>query len=506
LENNQDPLDNILKPVLRKVEGLFTVDNGISILRLLGVDLEISSDSDIKETTFEMFSDTTCSETPGTLGYSVSSGEEVFHSEFDATTHTVAVGASGFGKTTLAKNFMEMDLNNGVPFVFKDPKTSLENIMDFRFLAKKFNRNCHIIAEGPERTTVFDIFHNLNPTQVTILIIRSINWSNEYYQGESTKALNNVARSLKESDAVLSFKNLHLGLSHMYPDNGDIGSLTTFLEVLIHSELGKLFAVTEKNRGVNLNSIRENGECCYFGLSVMGYGSISKKVGRILTGVFLQHCHAISLSGFLGKDPLKFPLSIHEDEHGSTVIYDSVELLNKARSSGVQIYSYTQSLADYDQLSETVKKQIVENSLNIFIQKQACPDEVRYLADLINTIDDEKYTKVIKDEVVQDIGSVRESKKYVVHPCLIPKLRKGQAIWVSHNPKRVEILNIRQVHGAPNIWAESIKEEKYLSPLRKSEPKKVDIRAEFDKETTKAGAKSEPNKKEVDPYSFGENL
>ena len=437
--------DSLIDFLMLEIESFFTLKKMNSLLESIGITFEEADDETFIETTIDMLNSRETTHEEGTLGYSVSSDKEVFHSEFDAGKHTAVVGASGFGKTTLAFNFIERDLKSGIPFIFKDPKTSVENIDLLISLSRRFDRNCYIIAESSKTTLKFDVFHNLNATQVTMLIVRSINWSNEYYQNESTSALYKASVHLIENEIKVTFRFLYSALKALFPDSDTISSLVTFLEILIDSELGKLFDVNEEEPGVSLMQIRTEGSCCYFGLSIQGYGTLSKRVGKIITGVFLQHSHHVSLHRFKGVDPRLNPISIHEDEHGSTITFDSVELLNKARSSGIQIYSYTQTFADYESLSKEVKKQVLENSNNLFIQKQSCPDEVRYLADFINTIDDEKHTKVVMEEVVQEMGSVRDAKKYIVHPNLFPKLRNGQAIWVSHDPKRLEIINIREI-------------------------------------------------------------
>jgi hypothetical protein len=105
-------------------------------------------------------------------------------------------------------------------------------------------------------------------------------------------------------------------------------------------------------------------------------------------------------------------------------------------------------MADLETLSEPLKRQIFENCNNIFIQKQISNQDAQFLSKAIGTYYTTKKTHMISEGEVEYRGSIRESQEYICHPNRLAEIRIGQCILLRHNPKDIDLINIRM---APSL-------------------------------------------------------
>jgi type IV secretory pathway TraG/TraD family ATPase VirD4 len=395
---------------------------------------------------------------PQDLGFSVGKGKPLKLIHLDTKRHGLIIGASGWGKSNLIRILQENDLSLNRPLIFFDPKGSLSSIEEFISLCKKYQRKYYLFSEFHSDTNFFNPLKSLDPTQCVALIMRSFVWSEPFYQAISEFALNDAISYLHDKKIPVTLKNIYAYL-HERDDNKNIQGLLANLSCIIHSTFGKLFegpdAITK-----TIEDIRSEKACLYIGLSTQGYGDLAKSIGKIFLSELMAHSYNVGIrqnSEIFSKEN---PISVYFDELGSIIVPDFIDLLNKCRSSGIEITSAVQCMADLETLSEPLKRQIFENCNNIFIQKQISNQDAQFLSKAIGTYHTTKKTHMILEGEIEDRGSIRESQEYICHPNRLSEIRIGQCILLRHNPKDVDLINIRM---APTL---KINEKSQSNPTK----------------------------------------
>ncbi|OUS00316.1 hypothetical protein A9Q84_00250 [Halobacteriovorax marinus] len=406
----------------------------------------LSNNDGVKSLSLDNINDSTQSINSLALGYSTSQKKDLLFSDIDTGRHNLVVGASGFGKTTISENFIENDLRNHISVISFDPKGSTESIITLNSLCEFYGRKMYVFSEHYHTGDKFNLFKGLDTTQAVALIMRSFKWENGFYKTKSETALYQVIREVRERDEVLSFHTILKKLDEEEDKKSKemIAGLISYLQGICFSSFGRLFDIKSNDEGYNISDIRGEGACLYIGLSTQGYGDIAKGIGKIFLCSLLFHSYEVLKErNSLNDKLLTNPISVHFDELGSILVEDFIDLKNKCREAKIRIYSYIQSLADIDAVSPFLKRQIFENSNNIFIQKQCSPDDVDFLSKSVSTIASKKLTKIIENGVEQNLGTTREAFQYVLHPSMFSRLKIGQCVLIRHDPKCVDIINVR---------------------------------------------------------------
>lgn len=77
-------------------------------------------------------------------------------------------------------------------------------------------------------------------------------------------------------------------------------------------------------------------------------------------------------------------------------------------------------------------KKIVSNCNNYIIQRQNHHADAEQLANIIGTLDDFEVTSQVSSKSGSTgVGTVRQSRQFIVHPDEIKRLPKGQGIFVN---------------------------------------------------------------------------
>lgn len=400
--------------------------------------LKTKKDQVIKKEFIDVTKQTTDSQD---LGFSVSRNRAFKLADLDTKRHGLIIGASGWGKSNLIRILQENDLSLNRPLIYFDPKGSLSSIEEFISLCKKYQKKFYLFSEFHPDTNFFNPLKSLDTTQAVALIMRSFIWSEPYYQAKSEFALNDAILYLKDKKIPITLKNIYAYL-HERDDNKDIQGLLANLSRIIHSTFGKLFEGQDEVTKT-IQDIRTEKACLYIGLSTQGYGDLAKSIGKIFLSELMAHSYNVGIrqdSEIFSKNN---PISVYFDELGSIIVPDFIDLLNKCRSSGIEITSAVQCMADLETLSEPLKRQIFENSNNIFIQKQISNQDAQFLSKAIGTYYTTKKTNMILEGEIEDRGSIRESQEYICHPNRLSEIRIGQCILLTHNPKEIDLINIR---------------------------------------------------------------
>jgi conjugal transfer pilus assembly protein TraD len=119
--------------------------------------------------------------------------------------------------------------------------------------------------------------------------------------------------------------------------------------------------------------------------------------------------------------------------------------VNKARSSGIQIYTAVQSMQDFDALAggKPFMKQLFECYSNFIFMRQSGPESAEMVSSLFGTYASKKETDVIEDGDKTGKGSMREVNEFRVHPDIVKELNIGQALFLGLGPRRFHLLNLR---------------------------------------------------------------
>lgn len=156
-------------------------------------------------------------------------------------------------------------------------------------------------------------------------------------------------------------------------------------------------------------------------------------------------------------------VAVFFDEFGALVTPRFIELQNKCRGAGIQLFMAVQSASDIDKIDPNLTLQILENASNLFILKQRMEYGATLFANSIGTKLTKKFTTREDNGTNTGMTSVREANELLVHPDIIKNLRVGQCVLLRHNPTKLDLINLRN---------RKIEIEHEQEVTKKSEPKK----------------------------------
>jgi len=459
--NNAHPFDifgDILEVLISLIISIFAGLFSIIIKKLFGgkEDQKVIKKEDIESPKKSM--------DPETLGFSINKNHAFKLSDLDTKRHGLIIGASGWGKSNLIRILQENDLRSNRPLIFFDPKGSRDSIEEFINLCTTYKKTYFIFSEFYPTPHTFNPLKALDQTQGISLIMRSFEWGEPFYKARAEFALNETYQDLKGKNLPITFHSIFTYLNER-KSKKDIEGLLANLGRITHSTFGKLFQ-DETGEAKTLEDIRMEQACLYIGLSTQGFGELAKSVGKIFLSELLALSYKTAIKEKSESYAKTHPISVYFDELGSILVPDFIDLLNKCRSSGIELTSAIQSMADLETIADTLKRQIFENCNNIFIQKQISNEDAQFLSKAIGTFYSKKETKMTLEGEASDRGSVRESQEYLCHPNRLSEIRIGQCVLLRHNPKDIDLINIRKA-STSKIDPKPIKSLKVIKPTNK---------------------------------------
>jgi hypothetical protein len=392
---------------------------------------------------------------PDELGYSINERRLIKFDEVNFSRHTFISGASGWGKSYLFKILIENTLRNERPLVYIDPKGANSEIQTFINLCEKYGRKYYIFSEHFHSPSQFNPLGDLDSEQVVEGVIRSFNWGlnpEQYYLNKAQEILSDVVFDLKSKNRIVDFHTILEGvLAHKNKD--EASGLIANLKTICRSNFGKLLkdSLSEnlgpsgRNTAMTMRRALDEGACIYIGASTQGYGSMARTIGKIFVNELLQLSHYRGVIGQSSSDNIGAPFAVFIDEAGSILFQDFIDLINKARSSGIQIYTAVQSMQDFDALAggKPFMKQLFECYSNFIFLRQSGPESAEMVSSLFGTYLSKKETEVIEDGGKTGKGSTREVNEFRVHPDIVKELNIGQALFLSLGPRKFHLLNLR---------------------------------------------------------------
>jgi len=123
-----------------------------------------------------------------------------------------------------------------------------------------------------------------------------------------------------------------------------------------------------------------------------------------------------------------------------------INLINQGRSAGVHAVLSTQSLSDMQHKGDdALLGKVLNNTNNYIIQRQNYPEDAEVLANIIGTQAAFEVTSQLSlKQGAESMGTVRQTKEFIVHPDEIKRLGRGEAIFVNKQAFNVQRVLIRK--------------------------------------------------------------
>lgn len=210
--------------------------------------------------------------------------------------------------------------------------------------------------------------------------------------------------------------------------------------------------LNDDDSDIILTDVIRQRKIVYFQLPTNAYPIQAVSIARMVQAN-LRYISSLIQIGQIPKDIL---VSVIIDEYASFAEESFVEVLNKARSSGMMLTIAHQSLSDLKSISETFMKRIDENTLNKIYLKQTDPELCELIAKSMGTyIKEEKTYRMSGGNFGNQIHSGESSNRMVNEfyfpPDKIKNLHKfGQGYFVYRGDSSQKCVNLGCFSEKPN--------------------------------------------------------
>jgi hypothetical protein len=365
----------------------------------------------------------------------------------DNARHVFVAGTTGSGKTIVLSNFVENGLAKGYGMLVIDGKgdTGSGSLLDYcRLLSIRYGRRIHIIG-GPS-SNKYNPFRNAKETEAKDMLISMTDWSEPHYRANTERYVQSLIHLLFVAGIPLSYdvvienmsktayetlsaqlvrekkttKEDHIANLAISAASSDItASATARFATIAEGEGNSIFSAD----GIDVYTALSKGDIIFFCLSPLIYPSFASSLGRLAV---LDARKAVSRMWGDHK-----PKLFIFDELGAYISPMFVTLLSQARAATVTCITATQSFADLDMVSTSLRRQVVENCNSFVMMRQNSPEDAQQAADIIGTHEDMDITYQLNEQRQTGLGSARKVRQYFFHPDVIKNLCVGEAVFVS---------------------------------------------------------------------------
>ena len=376
------------------------------------------------------------------IGHSCNRKKPLALSEINFSAHSYIVGAAGSGKTNLISVLQENHMKNDIPVIFVDPKADMESLLTFEYLCKKYGRKCYIFHENYLNSVILNPLKEGTVNLIVDRIMNSFKFENEFYKTTSEQAIRDSVAKLKVNRTEVTFDLIYEYMKVNHSNENTLGMIG-HLERIVKSDFAHLLKEKSGKNTKSIKDIRKEKACLYIGISTQGYGETAKALARIFVEEMLYTSFIQLGTTFDSHYSMKNPLAIYFDEFGAVATPRFLELQNKCRGAGMQLFMAMQSPNDIKLIDENLTGLLIENSANIFVFKQRFDETANMLAKTLGTVIGKKQTYQTEDGSHGSRGSERDVNEFICHPDIIKNLKKGQCVLLQHDPTRVDLINIR---------------------------------------------------------------
>jgi hypothetical protein len=243
--------------------------------------------------------------------------------------------------------------------------------------------------------------------------------------------------------------------------------------------------LNDDDSDIILTDVIRERKIVYFQLPTNAYPIQAVSIARMVQAN-LRYISSLIQTGQIAKDVL---VSVIIDEYASFAEESFVEVLNKARSSGMMVTIAHQSISDLRAISETFMRRIDENTLNKIYLKQTDPELCELVAKSMGTyIKEEKTYRMTGGKFGNQVHSGESSNKVVNEfhfpPDRVKNLHKfGQGYFVYRGENSQRCVNFGCFSDFPEVAYELKRKKDKREGLRLFE--KYYMKEEAEKETMK---------------------
>jgi hypothetical protein len=221
--------------------------------------------------------------------------------------------------------------------------------------------------------------------------------------------------------------------------------------------------LNDDDSDIILTDIIRQRKIVYFQLPTNAYPIQSVSIARMVQAN-LRYISSLVQIGQLPKD---IQISVIIDEYASFAEETFVEVLSKARSSGMMVTLAHQSLSDLKAISEPFMKRIDENTLNKIYLKQTDPELCELIAKSLGTyVKEEKTFRMVGGRFGNQIHNGESSNRlineFLFPPDKIKNLNKyGQGYFVYRGNNSHQCVNLGSFKNVEEIpYKKKIKKNK----------------------------------------------
>ncbi|MFA6236069.1 MAG: TraM recognition domain-containing protein [Bacteriovorax sp.] len=376
------------------------------------------------------------------LGFSGNRKKPLPFKEINFGAHSYIVGAAGSGKTNLLSILQENHMKNNVPVIFLDPKADMESLLTFKHLCEKYGRTFYIFNENYKDSVHLNPVKDGTANLIVDRLINSFKFEKEFFKVTSEQAVRDTVTKLKAKNTEITYDEIYEYMI-IHHNNEYTKGVIGHLERIARSDFAHLLKESDKKKTKTIKEIRSEKACLYIGVSTQGYGEIAKSLAKIFIEEMLYTSYVQLGTTYDSHYSINNPLAIYFDEFGAVVTPRFLELQNKCRGAGMQLFMAMQSPNDIKMIDENLSGLLIENSANLFVFKQRLDETSNMLSKTMGTIISKKKTYQTEDGAQGSRGSEREVNEFICHPDIIKNLKKGQCVLLQHDPTRVDFINVR---------------------------------------------------------------
>ncbi len=367
--------------------------------------------------------------------------------------HVLCVGTTGAGKTTFLKKLVQHHIKAQNPMViisgksaYNDPNSLLDETKKY---CNRYNVPLTVVSLMDDFTEGYNPLRHLNPDTVADLITTVSEFSEEHYKVHTKTWILKICTLIRYMKVTMSLSNI-LAL-YDYDVFEEQAKKTFDAEKITKEQYERLIKDAENNAKVAADSKERFKQYLETetarNILVAPKGQQFKSFKEILkeNGVLYLDLHGPSYSD-LTRDMATFACgdiaeALNQDDNPDQhklIIMDELSftfnsrlsaLYATARSTGAQIVSATQSLADLNEVSDTLCEKLIENSNAYAIFRQNSATDAEECSKILGTKNKAKVTQKADGNRYDPSGTAQITKEYKVHPDLIKEMPKLQMFY-----------------------------------------------------------------------------
>lgn len=427
------------------------------------------------------------------IGKSKIDGQKISISTKYRSYHSMIIGASGSGKTSLMKVLAVHSFLHGNPCLIFEPKgdDSLQEELIGLFhqlKGKDSNRKIHHYRFGsPDNSIKYNPLKYGTTSNIVETIMSSFDFSEQYYMNRSKEFLTSAVELIRSFEMVVTFERLVLlaikdesflsvfskkiknipdelhksELRMIFEDiktvdKKDISGLVSQLKYFTQREIRDQFNNTDPKNDFDLRDVYNSGDVLLVDLKSQNNSDAARVMGRLFVNEILRLSNMIAS----GSMPVREDdCVVLMDEFASIASSKVEDVLQKCRSSRIALHLFMQNFTDFrqgkkkDELSNVLTA-MLGNTHHKFVFRTMLQDDVN---EICNTIGTQEVTKVSKNVEVNKygetketgIGQTTEANEFKVQPDLIKSLEPGNCIISAgdelvKNPDLALIWNVKK--------------------------------------------------------------